>query len=284
MTSVRKVSKISSGTPTVDGGGVSLLRVIGQNNRLDPFLMLDEFRSDNPDDYIEGFPSHPHRGFETVTYMLAGIMEHQDHKGNKGLLTPGSIQWMTAGRGIIHSEMPKQENGLMQGFQLWINASIGYYYKITFKPRYQDIPPERIPVVSEVNGSKVKVLAGKYKDVTGPVSGIETEPIYLDVELVPGSTFSEEIPVGHSAFVYVFKGSCKFGPSQQQREVGQSNMAVLDGGAGETSMEAFSEKGCRFLLVSAKPINEPIEQYGPFVMNTKQELMQAFDDYQNGRF
>ncbi|EGG21659.1 hypothetical protein DFA_01545 [Cavenderia fasciculata] len=276
----RVVSKIAKGIPTSDGAGVKLKRVIGGPiSDLDPFLLLDEFKSDKKDDYIAGFPSHPHRGFETVTYMLAGSMEHKDHKGNKGLLRPGSIQWMTAGKGIIHSELPKQEQGLMHGFQLWCN--LPKTHKM-MEPRYQDIPPKDVPVV-ESDGVKVKVLAGTYRGTVGPVSGVITNPLYLDVELSPGSKFSEEIPTGHSAFAYVFQGSGFFGPKGSQKKVEESHIGVLTG-TGATHIEATGgDDGCRFILVAGAPINEPIARYGPFVMNTEAEIKQAFDDYRNER-
>ncbi|EGG16777.1 pirin family protein [Cavenderia fasciculata] len=278
--SSRIVSKIAKGRDTSDGAGVKLKRVIGGPILdLDPFLLLDEFKSDKADDYIEGFPSHPHRGFETVTYMLAGVMEHQDHKGNKGLLTPGSIQWMTAGRGIIHSEMPKQENGLMHGFQLWVNLPSKLKM---MEPRYQDIPPSDVPVLKE-QGVTVKVLAGKYHGQEGPVSGIITNPLYLDVELAAGATFSEEIPVGHSSFAYVFQGDASFGPKDNQKQVNTSHAAVLDGNAGQTHIDVTAgDKGARFILIAAAPINEKVCRYGPFVMTTNEEINQAFDDYHSG--
>ncbi|GAM23243.1 hypothetical protein SAMD00019534_064180, partial [Acytostelium subglobosum LB1] len=281
MTS-RIVSRVAKGIDTSDGDGVNLKRVIGGPvERVDPFIMMDEIESDDSNDYMAGFPDHPHRGFETVTYVLAGSMEHRDHKGNHGILVPGSVQWMTAGRGIIHSEMPKMEEGLMHGFQIWVNLPAK---DKMVEPRYQDISPDKVPIVEDSNGNKIKVLAGCYKKVTGPVEGVVTSPLLLDVEIAPGATFIEEIPVGHSSFAYVFEGSGKFGPADNQKEVNKSHIALLDGSNGQTQIEVTSEKGCRFLLAAGKPINEPIAQRGPFVMNTKEEIYQAISDYQNGLF
>eukprot|EP01132_Coremiostelium_polycephalum_P006685 gene6685-8270_t len=279
----RTISKIVNGVATSDGGGVKLKRVIGGTiSNLDPFLLLDEFKSDVKDDYLAGFPDHPHRGFETVTYMLAGNMEHKDHKGNKGLLTSGSVQWMTAGKGIIHSEMPKQVDGLMWGFQLWVNLPAA---NKMMEPRYQDIPPKSIPVVDDGQGNKIKVIAGKYKETEGPVSGIITKPLYLDVDLAPGASFSEEIPSTHTAFAYVFKGSGKFGPKSNLKELKLSQMGVLEANNNQDRIEVIAgEEGVRFLLVAGLPLNEPIARYGPFVMNTQAEIQQAFRDYQSGRF
>eukprot|EP01133_Synstelium_polycarpum_P012009 gene12009-14040_t len=278
----RIISKIATGMNTSDGAGVKLKRVIGGPiSSLDPFLLLDEFKSDKPGDYIAGFPNHPHRGFETVTYMLAGKMEHRDHKGNHGILSPGSVQWMTAGRGIIHSEKPLQVDGLMWGFQLWVNLPAA---KKMIEPRYQDIPPKDIPVITEADGTTVKIIAGVYKDKEGPVSGIVTNPLYLDVNLAAGATFSEDIPVDHAAFVYVYQGSGKFGPFSNQKKVSESQIGLLDSSAGQKSISATSEDGCRFLLVAAQPLREPVARHGPFVMNTQAEIQQAFYDYQSGNF
>ncbi|EGC38609.1 hypothetical protein DICPUDRAFT_148704 [Dictyostelium purpureum] len=278
----RTIAKIATGISTSDGAGVKLKRVIGGPiSELDPFLLLDEFKSDKADDYIQGFPTHPHRGFETVTYMLEGLMEHKDHKGNQGMLKPGSVQWMTAGKGIIHSEMPKQSNGLLHGFQLWVNLRKA---DKMIEPRYQDIPAKHIPEIPEEGGGKTRVIAGSYKGVTGPVQGIKTDPLYLDVKLAPGSLFSENIPVGHNAFVYVFEGSGRFGPKNNSKEIKTSQIGVLQVQGDKIDVISGEPNGVRFLLVAAAPINEPIARYGPFVMNTQQEINQAFDDYRNGRF
>jgi hypothetical protein len=256
--------------------------VIGQRalDMLDPFLMLDEFRSDSASDYIGGFPDHPHRGFETVTYMLAGRMRHGDNQGNSGLLTPGSVQWMTAGRGIVHSEMPEQENGLMWGFQLWVNLPAKD--KMT-APRYQDIAPGRIPETSPAAGVHVRVLAGKLGDVTGPVSGIAVEPLYFDIALDPGARFAAPIPAGHNAFAYAYAGAVEIGPADAPRPLMRGELAVLERDGDDVLLSARAEPA-RLILVAGKPLNEPVAKYGPFVMNTQEQIVQAIRDYQSGRF
>ena len=276
--SERQITRRIRGTDTSDGAGVKLKRIIGQAglDMLDPFLLLDEFRSDTAGDYIAGFPEHPHRGFETVTYMLAGHMQHQDNHGNRGDLTPGSVQWMTAGRGILHSEMPQQEDGLMWGFQLWVNLPAKD--KLT-APRYQDIAPERIPVIHPADGIEVKVIAGEIGGVTGPVEGIATAPIYLDVSLQPGASFTVDLPVGHHGFAYVFEGeSALVGGEPLHR----SELGVLSDG--ERLSLAGGEKPSRLLVVAGKPLKEPVTRYGPFVMNTQQEIHEAIADFRAGKF
>jgi quercetin 2,3-dioxygenase len=272
----RQVVRTLKGQATSDGAGVRLTRVIGTPalDHLDPFLLLDEFRSDAASDYLAGFPDHPHRGFETVTYMLAGEMEHRDHAGNRGRLRPGSVQWMTAGRGIIHSEMPKQEDGLMWGFQLWVNLPAKD--KMT-APRYQDIAPERIPVV-ETEGVRVRVVAGRHGDAVGPVQGIVTDPLYLDVALTAGAAVECPLPGDRSAFVYVFEGAIDVGAATLAR----GELGVLGPGDGVRAKAAAGPG--RFLLVAAQPLREPIARMGPFVMNTRAELVQAVEDLQSGRF
>jgi redox-sensitive bicupin YhaK (pirin superfamily) len=274
----RKVARVVSGRPASDGAGVQLFRVIAtpELDHVDPFLLLDEFRSDRPDEYLAGFPDHPHRGFETVTYMLAGSMEHRDHAGNHGLLGPGSIQWMTAGRGIIHSEMPRQQDGLMWGFQLWVNLPASQ--KMT-APRYQDIAPERVPVAS-VDGARVKVLAGEAQGLRGPVEGIVTEPLYLDVALEPGASFRQPLPEEHSAFAYVFEGEAQVGEPGSPIERGR--LAIL--GPGDSVLLHAERQAARLLLLAARPLREPVARYGPFVMNTRAEIAQAFQDFQSGTF
>jgi hypothetical protein len=283
MKASRTLTKVAKSMSVSDGAGVKLKRSIGAVvDNVDPFLLLDEFKSDSADDYIAGFPDHPHRGFETVSYMLAGSMEHRDHKGNHGILTAGSIQWMTAGRGIIHSEMPKQDNGLMWGFQLWINLPAKHKM---CEPRYQDIPPADIPIVTQPNGAVIKVLAGEVGEVHGPVKGVVTNPTYIDVTLPPNTHYIHTLPVGHSAFVYVFEGSCTFGPSHNSSVVNIGHIGVFSTG---DQIEARATEGAttvgRFILIAAQPLNEPIARRGPFVMNTKEELAQAYIDYQSGRF
>jgi len=274
--STRQVVRKVEGQATSDGAGVRLHRVIGTPSfdHLDPFLLLDEFRSDDASDYLAGFPDHPHRGFETVTYMLAGEMEHRDHAGNRGRLTAGSVQWMTAGRGIIHSEMPKQQDGLMWGFQLWVNLPARD--KMT-APRYQDIAPELVPVV-EKGGARVRVIAGRFGAAEGPVGGIVTAPLYLDVALEAGAGFEAALPTGHNGFVYPFEGSVDLAGTSLFRGV----LGVL--GSGDKLEATAGATGGRFLLVAAEPLREPIARMGPFVMNTRAELVQAVDDLQAGRF
>ncbi|HUN52782.1 MAG TPA: pirin family protein [Candidatus Sulfotelmatobacter sp.] len=277
----RTVARVVRGEAASDGAGVRLTRVMGTAALpdLDPFLMLDEFRSDDPAAYLAGFPDHPHRGFETVTYMLAGRMRHGDNKGNSGLLGPGSVQWMTAGRGIVHSEMPEQEAGLMWGFQLWINLPASR--KMT-APRYQDIAAAAVPLVQGGAGAKVKVLAGSYGGTRGPVDPGATEPLYLDVELAAAGRFETPVAEGHVAFAYVYDGAAVFGPDGNGRKILRGELAVLDDG----TMVAAAGAGApaRFILLAGKPLREPIAKYGPFVMNTPNEIRQAIIDYQAGRF
>ena len=269
----RKIQQIIQGQPASDGAGVKLIRSLGSANhlRLDPFLMLDAFSSENPDDYVAGFPSHPHRGFETVTYLLDGHMLHEDHLGNRGNLKSGAVQWMTAGRGIIHSEMPQQENGRMRGFQLWINLPA----KEKMKPAgYRDIQPEEIPEVALDAGS-LRIISGNFGETKAPVQGGSTEPIYWDVSLPAGKTFTQKIE-GKTVYVYPFEGSIEI----EDRVLKTHQGAVL--GPGDTVEVKAGADGARFLVLAAKPIGEPIVQYGPFVMNTREEIDQAIRDYQNG--
>jgi quercetin 2,3-dioxygenase len=265
------------GMPTSDGAGVKLTRLIGTPAlpELDPFLLLDMFGSETGADYIAGFPDHPHRGFETVTYMLAGRMRHGDHMGNVGLLGPGSVQWMTAGRGIVHSEMPEQEDGLMRGFQLWVNLPAK---DKMCAPRYQDIAPERIPVATPAEGVTLKVLAGTVVGVTGPVGGVATEPVALDAALAPGARIAIPLPEDHAAFAAVFEGAARIGG----RDVASGEVAVLGPGA-EVALEAANAP-VRIFLVAGRPLGEPVARYGPFVMNTADEIRTAIEDYRAGRF
>ena len=273
------------GRDTSDGAGVRLRRSIGspQLEQLDPFLLLDEFRSDSADDYIAGFPDHPHRGFETVTYMLAGAMRHGDHLGNEGHLRAGSVQWMTAGRGIIHSEMPEQEEGLMWGFQLWVNLPAKDKMR---PPRYQDIPPGDVPEVKTADGVAVRVVAGEHDGVRGPVEGIVTAPIFLDVALAAGARVELSVPTDHNAFAYVFAGEVAFGAEGQADAlvgdpIARGHLVVF--GRGDRVTARADASGGRFLLVAGQPIGEPIARYGPFVMNTREEIVQAIDDMRSGR-
>ncbi|MDP2274833.1 MAG: pirin family protein [Archangium sp.] len=274
-TSSRAVSAVIPSQPTKDGAGVSLNRALGNRalGMLDPFLMLDEFQTENPDDYIAGFPDHPHRGFETVTYMIHGAMEHKDSVGNQGRLRPGSAQWMTAGRGIVHSEMPKQERGLMWGFQLWVNLPA---QRKMIPPRYQDIAPEVIPELALERG-RVRVIAGSVEGKTGPVSGIDVEPLFLDVTLEKGGSLTVPTPARHNSFVFVTDGAMRVGSSRE--EVKKGHLAVLS--AGEV-LRLDGEQG-RALVLAGRPLGEPVSRWGPFVMNTDDEIKQAIEDYRSGR-
>ena len=280
----RTVERIVRGQPTSDGAGVKLTRVLAQplQQRLDPFLLLDAFGSDTAGDYIAGFPEHPHRGFETVTIMLAGRMRHQDSVGNVGLLEPGSVQWMTAGRGIIHSEMPEQESGRMAGFQLWVNLAAE---DKLMAPEYRDIEPAAVPHFELDGGVQVRVIAGASHGVAGAVTRPTTEPIVLDITLAPGRAFDAELPPGHNAFLYVYGGAVEVG-GETAAPVADEHMAILrnDRAADgvHLAVPAASAQPARVLLVAGKPLREPIAQYGPFVMNTTEELHQAVADFQRG--
>ena len=280
--STRKVQQVITGQATTDGAGVDLVRVIGQPALmdLDPFLLLDAFRSDDPGDYIAGFPPHPHRGFETVTYLLNGRMRHQDNAGNEGVIEPGGIQWMTAGRGIVHSEMPEQQDGMLEGFQLWINLPGSH--KMT-APSYQEHDAAHIPTESR-DDTVIKVISGKTSQGTsGPVSQPLTDPLYLDVSLQPDTAFVEDISADHNAFIYVIDGEVTLEDAETtQLNLGRDQLAVL--GQGDAITLQSGNRAARFLLVSGKPLNEPVARGGPFVMNTEAEIRQAFSDYQRGNF
>ena len=275
----KTVAKVVRGMPTSDGAGVSLTRIIGQPDlpRLDPFLMLDFFGSDNPGEYIAGFPPHPHRGFQTVTYMLAGKMRHKDSVGNEGVIDAGGIQWMNAGRGIIHEEMPEQEEGLLQGFQLWVNLPAKEKMSA---PNYQDIQPDSVPTV-QIQNASVKVLAGEVDGVKGPVKTTAVAPTFLDIDLKSGQC-DIALKSNEAAFLYVYEGNITVGKGDQAQktmlESGELGVLSQQG----TRISFSSEKGSKIIVVSGKPINEPIVQYGPFVMNSQQEIVQAFNDYQSG--
>ncbi|HQY28598.1 MAG TPA: pirin family protein [Burkholderiaceae bacterium] len=274
----RAVERLVKGVATSDGAGVRLTRVLTQDlqRRLDPFLMLDAFRNENPDDYIGGFPDHPHRGFETVTYMIAGRMRHRDSAGNEGLLGPGGAQWMSAGSGLVHSELPEQVQGLMEGFQLWLNLPAA---RKMSAPSYRDIPPEAIPAFDAEGGVHVRVIAGESHGVSGAVTRPDTDPLYLDVHLPAGARFAQPLPNGHNAFAYTYRGSVRIAGT----EVPDRHMAILanDGGA-SVSVDAIAD--ARVLIVAGRPLNEPIAQYGPFVMNTADQIRRAIADYQRGAF
>lgn len=277
---IRGVTQMIRGINTSDGAGVKLKRILGSSelNMLDPFLLLDEFKNDDPKNYEAGFPDHPHRGFETVTYMVAGGFTHRDSKGHEGHLTAGSVQWMTAGKGIIHSEMPEQTNGLAWGYQLWLN--LPSKFKMT-EPKYQDLPSEKLPVV-EKDGLRVKVLAGEYDGAGSP--GQSFIPFtYLDVALKPGAVFIQAVPEDRNAFLYVIEGKAKTGPADGPSYVKPGFLGVF-GEGGPVRVEASEGKPIHFLFASAQRLNEPVVRGGPFVMNTMGELKQAFYDYQTGKF
>jgi redox-sensitive bicupin YhaK (pirin superfamily) len=280
----RILQRVIQSISTSDGGGVKLRRSLGQSGfmRLDPFLMLDEFSSENADDYIAGFPDHPHRGFETVTYMLDGHMLHQDHLGNKGHLKSGGAQWMTAGRGIIHSEMPQQESGRMRGFQFWINLPANEKMK---PAGYLDIQENEIPRIHLENGGTVKVIAGTVnlngKAVAGPIQGLSTAPVFLDIHLPAGKCFTQLIVEDHNAFIYPYEGKVLIGEKEEQRILESQSVGVLS--AGDFVKVSAEKESAAFLLLAARPLLESIVQYGPFVMNTREEIDQAIADYQNGQ-
>jgi quercetin 2,3-dioxygenase len=285
---IRTLSQVIPSMPTSDGAGVKLRRSLGSQRgiHLDPFLMLDEFYSDDPNDYLAGFPAHPHRGFETVTYMLDGHMRHEDHLGNRGDLGPGDVQWMTAAHGIIHSEMPQQTAGRMRGFQLWLNLPS----KEKMKPaRYRDIPAAQIPQVKLARGGEVRVIAGSFEaeggTIAGPVNGtgakLTTDPTYLDVWLPAAAQFATPLAAGHNAFLYVYEGSAEIGAPEHAQPLPHRAAGVLSDGDGVRAVAGAG--GARFLLLAAKPLREPVVQYGPFVMNTREEIEQALADYRDGR-
>jgi redox-sensitive bicupin YhaK (pirin superfamily) len=284
VTHPRSVERIVAGTPTSDGAGVKLTRVLTQplQRRLDPFLMLDAFGSDNPGDYIGGFPDHPHRGFETVTYMIAGRMRHRDSAGNEGLLSNGGVQWMTAGRGVIHSELPEQEEGRMEGFQLWLNLPAK---DKMCAPWYRDIQGETIPEIT-VEGVTARLIAGRSHGVDGampPGQREGTEPVYLDLHFdTPGATFSQALPAGHNAFVYVYRGAIAIGTT----EIASQRMAILanDADSDGVVLRAVGGAPARALLIAGRPLAEPIAQHGPFVMNTNDEIFKAVEDFRAGKF
>jgi redox-sensitive bicupin YhaK (pirin superfamily) len=279
VTRPRAVERVVAGTATSDGAGVKLTRVLTQplQRRLDPFLMLDAFGTDNPDDYIGGFPDHPHRGFETVTYMIAGRMRHHDSAGHEGLLQNGGVQWMTAGRGVIHSELPEQEHGRMEGFQLWLNLPAKDKMNA---PWYRDIQSAEIPEFVTPEGVTVRVIAGESRGVAGAVQRTTTEPLYLDVHLPAGSRFEQALPPGHNAFVHVYRGTA----TVSDTAVAANRMAILANASDRDGVVLAAAEPARALIIAGRPLGEPIVQYGPFVMNSKEEIFQAVQDFQAGRF
>lgn len=274
----RGVERLVTGMATSDGAGVRLTRVLTQElqQRLDPFLMLDAFGSDHPDDYIAGFPDHPHRGFETITYMLAGRMLHHDSAGNEGLLESGGVQWMTAGRGVIHSEIPQQEEGRMAGFQLWLNLPASDKMSA---PWYRDFKAEELPRLRTAEGAEVTVIAGESHGVTGAVTRAATQPLYLDIHLPARAGFAQALPTGHNAFVHVYEGSVQIGDTM----VPAQRMAILDNAAGADGVRLQAAENARLLLIAGRPLGEPIVQYGPFVMNSQEQVYQALRDFRDGK-
>jgi len=276
MNNVREVKHVVTGMKSTDGDGVQLTRIIGsaQLPMLDPFLLLDAFESDQAQDYIGGFPSHPHRGFETVTYLLAGRMRHKDSAGHEGVIEPGGVQWMTAGKGIVHSEMPEQENGLLHGFQLWVNLPAKD--KMTL-PAYQEFSADKITIEQHENGAVIRVIAGKTnKGSTGPVINSYINPTYLDVSLPKGEIFEQVVADDNNAFIYVIDGELSIG--SDSRNIRKHQLAVL--GEGEY-VQIKAQQDARFLFLAAQPLNEPVARGGPFVMNTKEEITQAFNDFKH---
>ena len=280
MASARPVARIFTAKPTLEGAGVHLKRAFGyhETQALDPFLLLDDFHSDTPDDYLAGFPWHPHRGIETVSYLLQGSVEHGDSLGNRGVIAAGDVQWMTAGSGIVHQEMPKGDNGGLWGFQLWVNLPRSHKM---MAPRYQEVKGASIPVVRVDGGASVRVIAGTAHGVHGPVREVIADPVFLDVTLPPNASYAQLIQPDHTAFAYVIQGRGTFG-AQGERMIGQESVVLF--GDGDRVAATSEDQGCRFLLVAGKPLREPIAWYGPIVMNTRQELDIAFEEYQKGTF
>jgi redox-sensitive bicupin YhaK (pirin superfamily) len=274
----RTIERLVAGQATSDGAGVKLSRILTQDlqHRLDPFLMLDAFGSDKPDDYIAGFPDHPHRGFETVTYMIAGRMLHRDSAGNEGLLQNGGVQWMTAGKGVVHSEIPQQDAGVMEGFQLWLNLHSSEKMNT---PWYRDFQNAQLPQFKTPEGVAVTVISGSSHGVQGAVTREITQPIYLDVHMPMGSRFEQALPAGHNVFVYVYRGQV----SIAGQAVPAQRMAILANASQADGVVIEANKDAQLILVAGKPLKEPIVQYGPFVMNTKEEIYQALADFREGR-
>ena len=275
----RRIERLVTGRATSDGAGVKLTRVLTQplQRRLDPFLMLDAFGTDNPDDYIGGFPDHPHRGFETITYMIAGRMRHRDSAGNEGLLRNGGMQWMTAGRGVVHSELPEQESGRMEGFQLWLNLPAR---DKMCAPWYRDFQAADIPAFTAAQGVTVRVLAGESHGIHGAMRRETTEPLYLDLDMPANAAFAQSLPTAHNAFVYVYRGALRVAGT----EIPVQRMAILDNDAAADGVLLEATEPTRALLVAGRPLGEPIVQHGPFVMTTQDEIVRAVQDYQAGRF
>lgn len=280
MENIRRVSQVAKSRPTLEGAGVKLKRVFGFSEapKLDPFLLLDHFGSEEPEDYLAGFPWHPHRGIETVTYMIHGMVEHGDSLGNRGTIGAGDVQWMTAGSGIIHQEMPQRTAGLMTGFQLWVNLPAAHKMRA---PRYRDVLARHIPEIRRGDGARLKVVSGTVNGVQGPVADLVVETEYLDVTLEAGAAWRHPLPPGRTALAYLFAGSCYFDPDRD-REVLPGHLVVFQDGAAVHL--AAGPRGGRFILVSGRPLNEPVAWRGPIVMNTEAEVEQAFREYREGTF
>jgi redox-sensitive bicupin YhaK (pirin superfamily) len=280
MSEIRKIDRIFQAKPTLEGAGVHLKRVFGHAEAptFDPFLLLDDFHSDNPQDYIAGFPWHPHRGIETVTYMIEGQVNHGDSMGNKGMIRAGEMQWMTAGSGIIHQEMPKGVNRRMWGLQLWVNLPADHKM---MKPRYREVKATDIPEYRSENGVRVKVISGKFNGHVGPVKDIICNPEYLDASVPAGRVFEHSVKKGHTVFAYVLEGTGYF-DMDKKKTIPRENLVLFP--EGEKVVVESSEGLLRFLLISGTPIDEPVAWYGPIVMNTEEELRQAFEEYRNGTF
>jgi redox-sensitive bicupin YhaK (pirin superfamily) len=278
---VRPIQTIIQPQPVLEGAGVRLRRSIATRriDYVDPFLLFDHFGSDNSEDYIKGFPMHPHRGIETVTYMLSGSVRHKDSIGNAGSIGAGDVQWMTSGRGIMHEEMPTPVDGKMEGFQLWVNLPAKLKMS---KPRYQEFPSAKIPVYKKENGTTVRIIAGTVEGTRGAVTDIAADPTYIDVSLPADTRFGHPVPAGHAALVYVFEGEAWVGESSKGSAVASTQMVVL--GDGDVVQITTSTQAARFLLISGKPLNEPVARYGPFVMNTEEEITQALEDIRRGTF
>lgn len=278
---IRKVTSVIVPQTVMEGAGVRLKRSIATNtlDYLDPFLLFDHFGSENPDDYIAGFPMHPHRGIETVTYMLAGQVHHKDSLGNSGVIGAGDVQWMTSGRGIMHEEMPRQHDGEMTGFQLWVNLPAELKMSA---PRYQEILSEGIPGLVRADGVKIRVIAGEVEGVQGPVTEIAIDPVYLDVMVPPGTVFSMAVEREHTVFAYVFEGEGRFGGEDTREIVGHPRMIIF--GEGDEMRVKTDGGHVRFLLVMGKPLHEPVTRYGPFVMNTREEINQTLRELRDGTF
>ena len=279
----RKVARIIEPRPVIEGAGVKLIRSIAtaELDHVDPFLLFDHFGSRNPADYLKGFPMHPHRGIETVTYMIRGHVDHKDSLGNSGSILDGDVQWMTSGRGILHEEMPRQTEGEMKGFQLWVNLPAGL--KMT-APRYQNITSDQIPELSAGDGIKIRVIAGEAGGVSGPIRDIVADPTYLDISLPPDTSYEKAVPRGHAVIAYIFDGGGVLGTEENGHEpvMGQPRLIVF--GDGDQVSVRAADQGLRFLLIAGKPLNEPIARYGPFVMNTQAEIEQTLEELKNGTF